>query len=196
MRTLFLLTVLTTLLVFVIKKPDQTFWEAAHGLWEKIEGLASEVAEAPPVPPLTGIAEEDFAALQKHVRRALEIDEGSGDFVHGESLAAEKKGGTDRYGTANPVSSFLPVLPKDNPATSRNVETPESSSSGEDILPAPRVTDMPEVPAIPLAPVDVVEIGKGVTTSSHSRSRSADSQNFGEVKAYYENASRLLAEIK
>ena len=51
MRTLFLLTVLTTLLVFVIKKPDQTFWEAAHGLWEKIEGLASEVAEAPPVPP-------------------------------------------------------------------------------------------------------------------------------------------------
>ena len=60
MRTLFLLTVLATLLVFVIKKPDQTFWEAAHGLWGQIEGIASEVAEAPPVPLLTGNAGEDF----------------------------------------------------------------------------------------------------------------------------------------
>jgi hypothetical protein len=90
------------------------------------------------------------------------------------------------------------LLSKNKPSTIGNTETSasSSSSSGEDIFPAPRVTDMPELPAIPVAPVEVVEIGKSVTPPSRSRPRPADSRNLGEVKAYYENASRLLAEIQ
>ena len=198
MRTLFLLTVLTTLLVIVIKKPDQTFWEAAHGLWGQIEGIASEVAEAPPVPLLTGNAGEDFAALRKRVRRALEIDDRFGHPEHGEPLAAGSKGGTDRYGTANPDLSSPETSPmtKHKSATVRNAEAPTSSSGGEEILPAPQVADMPNLPAIPVVPVEVAEIGKGVTPPSRSRPQPTDSLNFGEIKAHYENASRLLAEIK
>lgn len=198
MRTLFLLTVLATLLVIVIKKPDQTFWEVAHGLWEKIEGITSEVVEAPPVPPLTGTAGEDFAALRKHIHRAMEIDEGFGHPVHGELLAAGSKGGTDWYGTAKPDLSSPETSPmtKHKSATVRNAEAPTSSSGGEEILPAPQVADMPNLPAIPVVPVEVAEIGKGVTPPSRSRPQPTVSLNFGEVKAYYESASRLLAEIK
>ena len=197
-RTLFLLAILATLLVIVIKKPDQTFWDAAQGLWRKIEGTASEVTEAPPALPLTGNVREDYAALLKRVRRALEIAEGSGATVDREPLAARSKGGTDRDGPANPALSSPSLSSKNKPSTIGNIETSasSSSSSGEDTLPAPRVTDMPELPAIPVAPVEVVEIGKSVTPPSRSRPRPADSRNLGEVKAYYENASRLLAEIQ
>ena len=183
MRTLFLLTILAALLVIVIKKPDQTFWEAAHGLWGKIEWIASEVGEAPPVPRLTGTSREDFAALQKRIRRALgTYEKRSGDAVDGEFLATGSKGGTDR----------------NRPPTIGNAKIPASSSgsSGDFVLSVPQVTDLPYIPAVPVAPVEVVEIGKSVTPPSRSRPRPADSRNLGEVKAYYENASRLLAEIQ
>ena len=199
MRTLFLLTILAALLVIVIKKPDQTFWEAAHGLWGKIEGIASEVTEAPPVPRLTGNAREDSAALRQWVRRRmLGIDKGSGDAVDGEPPVAGSKGGTERDGPANtvPYSPMVSPKAKPEPAVIRNAEIPASSSGDVKVLPRSRVTDLPYIPAVPVAPVEVMEIGKGATPPSRSRPRSADSRSLGEVKAHYENASRLLAEIK
>jgi len=187
MRTLFLLTTLATLLVIVTKMPEQTFWEAAQGLWGKVETTASEVAKAPPVPSFTGNAKEDFAALQKWVRA-----------VDGESPAAGSKDGTDRDGSANTVPSFPAMSPKTKPKpdTVRNAEILASSSGDVKVIPRSKVTDIPELPAIPVEPVEVGRIEESPLPPSRSRPRPADSPGFGEVKSHYENASRLLAEIK
>ncbi|HEB78994.1 MAG TPA: hypothetical protein ENI79_00775 [Rhodospirillales bacterium] len=197
MRTIFLLTILTTLLVIVTKKPEQTLWEAAQGLWGKVETTASEVAKAPPVPPMTGNAREDFAALRKRVRRALGTGKGPGAPMYGSSQATGSKSGTERDGpAANPVLSSPMVSSKAKPDTVRNAEMPASSPGGVKVMPRSRITDIPELPAIPVTPVEVGKIGESAPLPSLSRPRQAVSPSFSEVKAYYENASRLLAEIK
>jgi len=188
MRTLFLLTVLVSLLVIVTKRPEQSFWQAAHGLWGKVETTASEVAKAPPVPTLTGNAREDFAALQKWVRA-----------VDGKSPAAGSKDGTDREGGVARSEPFsAPSSPSARlrfPASGKT-EAPTFSVGGGEILPSPKVTDMPELPAVPVAPVEVGEIGENPLSPDRLRPAQPGRSSFGEVKASYENASRFLTEIK
>ncbi len=199
MRTLFLLSILITLVVIAIKKPDQTFWEGAQELWGKTGDVVSEVSDEPSLPSLTGNAREDFAALLKRIRRGLEIEKGSGDLVDGEPLAVGRKGERERDGSAtNPVLSSPTVSPKTKPkpTTIRKAEAPASWSGGKEIFPAPQEEDLPELPAIPVMPVEVGKIEDSPPPLSHSRLRLSDSQDYGEIKAYYENASRLLAEIK
>jgi hypothetical protein len=173
MRTLFLLAILSILVAIAVKKPDQTALEAAQELGAKVQD------NIPDIPSITGNANEDFTSLEKQVSKARS----SG---YGKDKVVEK---TKKPKKASPTETSKPK--------SATVRTAEASSSwGRDTLPRPSATDLPDLPTAPVDPVEVGGLEDDMPSSGRSSPRQTAGEDYGEVKAFYENASRLLAEIK
>ena len=85
----------------------------------------------------------------------------------------------------------VPVPPTSKLASSQS----EVSSNNEEKwkLPSAMVTEAPKLPAIPKSPVVVTEINGEVPPSGQ---RAPSMEGYGEVRSFYENANRLLQEIK
>jgi hypothetical protein len=181
MRTLFLLAILSILVAIAVKKPDQTALEAAQELGAKVQD------NIPDIPSITGNANEDFASLEKQISKALE-DGNDGSPGYGEDKAVEK---IKKPKKASPTGSSKP-----KPATVRTAEEPASSSGGRETLPRSSVTGLPDLPTVPVDPVEVGELEYGEPSSDAPTPQRTAGEDYGEVKAFYENASRLLAEIK
>ncbi|HJN22422.1 MAG TPA: hypothetical protein QF509_00655 [Rhodospirillales bacterium] len=179
MRTLFLLAILSILVAIAVKKPDQTALEAAQELGAKVQD------NIPDIPSITGNANEDFTSLEKQVSKALE-DVKARSSGYGKDKVVEK---TKKPKKASPTETSKPK--------SATVRTAEASSSwGRDTLPRPSATDLPDLPTAPVDPVEVGGLEDDMPSSGRSSPRQTAGEDYGEVKAFYENASRLLAEIK
>ncbi len=184
MRTLFLMAILFILVAIAVKKPDQTALQAAQELGARVQ---DKIPEIPDIPAITGNAREDFANLEKQTRVALEnAKDGSSRFEKDTAVEQTKK-----PKKASPTGSSKPKS-----ATVRTAEAPATSSGGRDTLPRSSVTGLPDLPVAPIDPVEVGELEYDEPASGRSSPRQTAGEDYGEVKAFYENASRLLAEIK
>ena len=181
MRTLFLLAILSILVAIAVKKPDQTALEAAQELGAKVQD------NIPDIPSITGNANEDFTSLEKQVSKALE-DVKARSSGYGKDKVVEK---TKKPKKASPTETSKPES-----ATVRAAKASASPSWGRDTLPRSSATDLPDLPTAPVDPVEVGGLEDDMPPSGRSNPRQTAGKDYGEVKAFYENASRLLAEIK
>ena len=178
MKTLFLLGILAALVVIAFKKPDQTAWDAARELRDKAQNAFSGLEQT---------AVKTHA--EKSIQKALETAK--------ETLKQPETILSSRQDEEPPFTSETPV--KEPKQVQRKIDTPYSSSATE---PRPEEADAenmetsewPEMPSIPVLPHPIntpkrplpVEDGPVATPET----------DYADVKVYYENASRLLDEIK
>jgi len=192
MRTLFLMAILFFLVLIAVKKPDQTAWDAARELGDRVQTVVSEVREEPAVAPSTGEDGDKFADLKRRTQEALD-----------RALARRSPlpGSKETIHSGNPGSSPVTPTPMGKPksVTARKAEAPETPIGSLGSKAKPRSTEPPELPAIPVEPVEAGEIVKDVArppSQPQARPSGEVILDYREVKAFYENASRLLAEIK
>jgi hypothetical protein len=189
MRSLFLLAILATLVIIAVKKSDQTAWEAAQDLGETVQ---TTLADANPQ-----TAASDLAANSPPI---ADVQNSSSLKPPATVHSSRKPDGLDA-GTVKTIkdhlknSTQLESLLKEPPA--KSTPAPTKIATGQ-----PDV-DWPDMPALPVIPVESRKITApkpgqptpmGATASPVKRS--SPRADYADVKVYYENASRLLEEIK
>ena len=188
MRTLFLLGILVSLIAIATKDDNQTAMDAAMEMGQKAKNLVSKYDKTSAASAIQDKVEETRETTNKKVD----------PFIHQakEAIAKSKKG-TPRYIAEPGVNksiqkTTLPVSIK--PVAKEN--TP--SEKPDWIMPKARELAMPEISAMPKAPVEEFDLGTEITveaTKTKPVATDAD-RSFDLVRGYYENASRLLEEIK
>lgn len=188
MRSLFLLAILATLVIIAVKKSDQTAWEAAQYLGETVQTTLADTS------PQTA---------------ASNLAKNSPTNVGVQSIAAPKPPSTMHSshkpdglnaGTVKTIKDHLKnsvqleSLLKESPAKTKPTPTKIATVQPD--------VDWPDMPAIPVVPVESRKITapnpgqpKPVGAASPVKSISPRA-DYADVKVYYENASRLLEEIK
>ena len=186
MRTLFLMAILFFLVVLAVKEPDQSAWDAARDIGSQVEGAVSEIEEDPVVREMKGNAREALAELEsddlffQQVREALGTATDPAPSTHG----IEKSTGPD--------DAWIPELPpksETKPAPVKRAVSPHPSVAKV------KPETPPGLPAIPMAPFEVGNLG-GKTLPRRPAPVAASDRDYAEIKEYYENASRLLAEME
>ena len=186
MRTLFLMAILFFLVVLAIKEPDQSPWDAARDIGSQVEGVVSEIEEDPGVREMKGKAREALAELESNdlffqkVREALGTATDPAPSAHEDEQSA---------GPGEPWISTPPPKSETKPVPVKRAESPPPSA--EKVKPE----TPPELPAIPMAPVEMEDIGVKTPPRRPAPVAACD-RDYAEIKEYYENASRLLAEIE
>ena len=169
MRTLFLLGIMFFLWVIAIKEPNQSAWDAARVIGSKVDRAVSMIKEKS-ISTASGPASKG---------KARDI---AADFNPG--IGKNKSAGIPKIKTAKPVRPKISVAPP------TIVEK----------MPRSTVASLPMIPAVPVAPVKVAEIGAAAPPIPDPAPpvsiKPAPVWKYEEVKSFYENASRLLAEIK
>lgn len=175
MRTLFLIGILTILVIIATKKPNQTAWEAAEGFAENAKVAIGDIRDGS-----NPMGEKNFANQVEDALSEIKLNKPV------ESAKDDKK-----VKVKNISKNKVPVPPTSKLASSQS----EVSSNNEEKwkLPSAMVTEVPKLPAIPKSPVVVTEINGEVPPSGQ---RAPSMKGYGEVRSFYENANRLLQEIK
>lgn len=190
MRTLFLFGILFFLVIITIKEPDQTAWDAVRDLGSIVNMAMSEFEERPEVKVVTGHIRTDVEDLIAGAGEALDDEPSSS---HSSAMAVDT-------GEPGGFMDSHPTILADGLSETASVESIEGPQPSTDFvarLPRTDVADVPDLPAIPLTPVEVMEIGNDVAPSLvQANPESEQRMDYREVKASYENASRLLAEIE
>jgi len=181
MRTLFLLGILVILVVIAAKKPDQTAMEAARELAGMTAAAVSRTGD-----PIVGSQPESLSRSPigetwKRISPTFAEDK-PGANIEAESPKPEIK------------------LPKPSP-TSRVASKPDEPETMEKkplAAATPSLDEWPRIPAMPVPPVQSQAIDKVTPPPPPAapRTQSIARTNYADVKVYYENASRLLDEIK
>jgi len=194
MRTLFLIGILYFLVAIATKKPDQTAWDSARDLGTRAQHAVSEVQEQATNNPVV------VETLRKTTKNLMA---GSLDLPEQETYRAPRR--DHNYGGSSDVSE-TEVSPTEIPPPGGDIFSPlESEQPSPGIFPDPEATfrkeekplPLPRLPATPVLPVQTVQpeaIPSARTPENDVRL--AGSSDYGEVKALYENASRLLDEIE
>ena len=186
MKTLFLLGILVALATIAIKKPNQTVWEAAQELGDITQTLVSDdentTSQTLPLSNelVNTISKE--AKFKKANNQNTSVQPISNDAksikVTPKHLAPNKQ----QEAALPKLNSSLPVVEK--PSEQRRV-----ASRNSDV-------NWPKIPAIPITPVQAVPIDEPVHSQSTTMAQASPRTDYADVKVYYENASRLLDEIK
>jgi hypothetical protein len=189
MRSLFLLAILATLVIIAVKKSDQTAWEAAQDLGETVQ---TTLADANP----QTVASELAANSPTNAGVQSSATPKPPSIVH----SSRKPDGLDA-GTVKTIkdhlknSTHLESLLKKPPA--KSTPAPTKIATGQ-----PDV-DWPDMPSLPVVPVESRKIAapkpdqpKPMGATASPVKRSSPRADYADVKVYYENASRLLEEIK
>ena len=179
MRTLFLLAILGALIVIANKRDDQTAMEAVMEMGQKAESLAGEYDKAKTV----------NRAFEKVDETAKEVSEKVDPFIKKTKEAIAKAG-----------ESLPRNEPKTDPAFTDTEATNEeiSPKTPNWVMPESTQTAMPDISAMPKASVEKLDLN----TEEPVHVANADTpaidveRTYDKVKGYYENASRLLEEIK
>jgi hypothetical protein len=183
MRTLFLLGILGALVVIATKKNDQTAMEAAVEMGKKAQNYVTELEGAKTANKASEIL-KDLDKKDSFIRRTKEV------------LAKTKEKGHLRTGGA--------ASDKKTKSDSKTIEvkpivksqpTPEKPDWK---MPKPPEMALPDIPAMPKASVETVSLGTGspLQLANAERAPVDVGRSYDLVKGYYENASRLLEEIK
>ena len=189
MRSLFLLAILATLVIIAVKKSDQTAWEAAQDLGETVQ---TTLADASPQ-----TVASDLAA-----KLSTSVDAPSGTPPTPRSIAHSSREldglGAETVKTIKDHlknSTHLESLLKEPPT--KSTPAPTKIATGQ-----PDV-DWPDMPALPVVSVESRKIAapkpgqpKPMGATASPVKRSSPRADYADVKVYYENASRLLEEIK
>jgi len=181
MRTLFLLGILATLVVIAAKKPDQTAWEAARELAGMTATAISQssdlIKESPPEP----LPQEPIRETWKRISPTFAEDK------PGVSTEAE-----------SPKPEIKQPIPSPAPRLASRSTKPETLKKTPPIPAAPSLDEWPKIPAMPVPPVQIQAIDTPVSAPPPviAKPRAVARTNYADVKVYYENASRLLEEIK
>lgn len=184
MRSLFLLGILFVLVVIAVKKPNQTAWDAAINLTNRAQQTIARSASSPGrnLPPETNTA--SWADIKDTVDEAV---------AHLEP----KKPADPALDQAWPVHNQL-TLPADQVDPSFVPDQIPDQDPIRNETKAKSKLDLPEFPNLPTIPVEPVEVGKldQPKLPSLPKVRVPTSSGYADVKAFYENANRLLDEIK
>ena len=200
-RTLFLAGILFTLAAIAFKDPGQSGWDFARD-------VGNEVGEtiSPPTSQTTRVVPGETSSGKETVAKKLsdwvgprtwsDEDVAPADTEVDETPAEEQAASVERPVTDPPVEAPVAAPP---PPPAINLEgsktTPRSPSRGYKFLSKP----LPASPRLPSAPVRRVEVGELDAPAVRRRdapARGVNIREYREVKAFYENASRLLEEIK
>ena len=188
MRTLFLIGILVALVVIATKKDDQTAIEAALEMGHKAQNIVAEFDKAE-IP----IAEPKY--IKKPTITPIKDDN---PFIKNtmEALKSYKPKSVTPLEQTNSI-----VTTKNAPSLSyqkrddKKVGIAEKSAWS---LAKPEKAGYPEMPAIPKAVVQEVSLdGTSSIEIANAQAATVDvGKSYDLVKGYYENASRLLEEIK
>ena len=171
MKTLFLMAILFFLVVLAVKEPDQSAWDAARDIGSRVDEAVSEIKESTVAGENIANPDSDDQFFRK-VREALDTVTDPAPSTH----EIEHSTGPGDSWTPTPPTKTKPT-PVKRAAAQVGPETP------------------PGLPAIPMTPVEVGDLG-AKTPPRRSAPAAAADRDYAEIKKYYENASRLLAEIK
>jgi hypothetical protein len=189
MRSLFLLAILATLVIIAVKKSDQTAWEAAKDLGETVQ---TTLADASPQTAASNLAEN--LPLNIGVQSTASPKPPS-------IMYSSRKPDGLNAGTVKTIKDHLknstqhePLL-KDYPAKTNPTPTKIATKQPE--------IDWPDMPALPVISVESRKITAPnpdqpmpVSAIAEPVKRPSPRADYADVKVYYENASRLLEEIK
>ncbi|MBT5241322.1 MAG: hypothetical protein HOL61_12130 [Rhodospirillaceae bacterium] len=187
MRTLFLLGILVTLAIIAVKKPDQTAWDAVRDLSGQAKTVLSEVrqpvVEVLPLKPFTISREKPVTEKMPDAPKLPKV-----------AKKIPYKSSAKTQTTTTPAKPAVP-------AVESHAERPKLAR--EKVRAARLATkDWSELPAIPVQsrpihtpkrPSSAIVRKPAAVVSKPLTTPRAD---FADVKIYYENASRLLDEMK
>ena len=172
MRTLFLLGILFALTVIAVKKPDQTAWDAARELQEQAKEVIAKV-EPPIVENLKPLSDSKvWKDVEETVTKAVNTLK--------ETERPSSTNNDNKKDAATPIDDW-------------NID-PRSPTV--EIAPKPAISPLPDIQAVPVPPVQLVEKLVEPTISPLKRVRPPAVSNYVDVKVYYEQANRFLDEIK
>jgi hypothetical protein len=179
MRTLFLLGIMVALVAIASKRSDQTAWDAVRDLGGKAKTIISEVQEpAQKLMPSIPLPETlPSLSLPGDTSTGTHAD---GAKTSGLSRKSDNAPAPDEIRADDrPVKPDLGGLPHldDGPLE----DTPESA--------------WPELPEIPVAS-HPIQSPKAPTLEASNTRVTSPGADYADVKIFYENASRLLEEIK
>ncbi len=186
MRTLFLFGILVALAVIAMKEPGETGLEAARGLADKATDVAAEIKEAVEAVPAVALVLDKKPKPDEAANRKLsdQIDDALNDLSEVEQGLANNEAGLedDKQSTFEKSARF-------NEEVDAIREEFTSSS------------DLPPIERAPVIPVTTEYPGTGsfsLPTPSETTvtAPAFTGDDFAEVKDFYENASRLLAEME
>jgi hypothetical protein len=172
MRTLFLLGILFALIVIAVKKPDQTAWDAARDIKKQAKEVIAKV-EPPIVESLKPLSDSKvWKGVEETVTKAVK------------TLKE-----TERPSPANKDDINETAVPAHN--WDSNTRTPAVETA-----PKPAVLPLPDIQAVPVSPVRLVEKLDEPTIPPSTRVHPPAVSNYVDVKVYYEQANRFLDEIR
>jgi hypothetical protein len=183
MRTLFLLGILGALIVIATKENDQTAMEAAVEMGKKAQNYVTELESTKTANKASEIL-KDLDKKDSFIRRTKEV------------LAKTKE--------KQPLRTDEPDSGKKTKNASKTVEVKPYVKSQpipkkpEWKIPKSPEMALPDIPAMPKASVETVSLGaeSPLQLANAERAPVDVGRSYDLVKGYYENASRLLEEIK
>ena len=202
MRTLFLLAILATLLVIAVKKPDQTAWDAARELSGRAKTVLSKVqqpvAETLPFKPFSKPAQTSGTAAESN------INEKSPDRSSAKALAKRL---SPKPAVTNERESQKPAHEEPKPKAVRRaapLNPPAEAKRPKVKVARGSKNEWSELPTIPVTPHPIhtpklfppSAARKTPAAPVVSKPIATPRADYADVKVYYENASRLLDEIK
>jgi hypothetical protein len=176
MRTLFLVGILAILILIAVKEPDKTAMETINGFAEDVKTVVSNAGEDMGVPTAT-------TSLQQ-------IEDALSSIKLGEPLEQpEEEHQTSTVWENGALDLGASIV--NQGSTDQGAEVAASGESSWEI-PAQDFSDMSELPPIPGMPVEVQKLSE----NSPSNQAPSFTDDYEQVRQFYENASILLGEIE
>ena len=187
MRTIFLISILGVLIIIATKRNDQTAIDAAFEMGNKAKKIVTEMengrVQNPKLPsvkevkklPLKG--EDPFI---RHTTKTLDSVQSELPKKH-----VEKK-------PSMTIKDVSTIVDQEKDGDSTGAKNPSW------ITPKPKEIASPVIPAMPRAVVEKTNLGEGapLELAKAEPAPIGVEKSYDLVKGYYENASRLLEEIK
>lgn len=187
MRTIFLIGILWALIVIATKRNDQTAIDAAFEMGNKAKNILTELKnESFQDTKPSSMEEVNEAPLEVEaplIRQAIKPIENAQSKTL-KKLVEKKKSTEIKDGTA--------LIEQKKDGESSKAKNPSL------IIPKPNEIAIPVMPAIPRTVVEKSNIGEGdpFELANIGPTPVSAGKSYDLVKDYYENASRLLEEIK
>jgi hypothetical protein len=181
-RTLFLLGILVTLVVIAVKKPNQTAWDTAKELSSNVQTVLSDeqkaLVKAIPIKPF----KEPLNKFDKAMREAIGDTNSKPPIGKSSSNEEQMKTVINRTSSEekNTLTPTKPVLEEKKPKPLAVIKS------------AKDWTDLPTI-SVKSRPVNIV---KNQSASTVQDIETPEQSGYSDIKIYYENASKLLSEIK
>jgi hypothetical protein len=188
MRTIFLLCILGALIVIATKRNDQTTIEAAMEIGQKAQSLVTEYDRA-----------KETNRAPRAVENLQVPDSNNNDpFIRQTKEALTKARDTLSRKVKKPETIEKSEQASNLAAPSLDRDSKALTDNSGWTAPKPGQVAIPDIPAMPKASVEKVDLGAETTIKVANIQQPAidEGQSYDLVKGYYENASRLLEEIK